>query len=543
MAGNVGGFTSQLKLEVDPAGFTAGISLLKRLHTELKNIKDIAGTLGNMKLTVKFDNGNVSEEAKKSLNQGRLTKEQQQILRSYRNENELSKEKKAEQSEQDKKERDQRKQSEDRLRDFGSTLKWTIGILATFGASLAALVFTNSKENTSTSLSAAGLNMSPVDMYLLKRIGNIFGNGNADAFDQPLKSLRAFETEPGLKGNLNSDMAVGLHTGLGLNINSSTFNEPVDQLMNRIANAFLSIQKTGSKEEKLKADAFVSQEFGEGFLNTLLGMFSQGITTMEGAMTQAGNATVTTSSDIKNSQNFNVQSNRFLADISDQANKLAISLENSLLPSLKMLNQWLEDNKDKIANTLVSTGKLIAGLVTMNPAMINEARDALVYGGKSNQERLIGLGILNDKGALDEKGVSLFNPLDITSFEDKAKKLESFESKLQSLIPKGSQYEYLKLGVENQVQQAHGDVYQAERNALKYLQSQPLPGSSQLFQMLGQLLGPSGNGNATQSDIEKKLQIGFDVKVESRDPETKVSFNQSTNIDKTTSRLSSYVSA
>lgn len=348
----VGGYTSVLELKPEEAGFNRANSLLKELYNNLKMVHDLAGNLGNMKLIVKFDNGQSSElnriaqeERRKQSEQNKILKEKERefklhgggVLNTYPKPKILDTD-----IERSKNEKESNKQ----LKDFASTLKWTIGVLFSFKSALALIqsVTENSNKQSSIVTQSMKYNTDPMAIQTLRRISQIYNKGDETGFNTILQKLFQFKYEPGLRGKLDTDTARDISNGLGTTINSEMFDkEPVMDIMFRIFKGYSEKQKSSDAGVRSRATLALESLFGDSGM--ALSLSSKGIDLQSAYNKNYGlsNDTTTGAMDVS------IESGRAMANFGTIWDKFMTQIGTSLLDPLKRVNDWLESNRTRIS--------------------------------------------------------------------------------------------------------------------------------------------------------------------------------------------------
>lgn len=463
MAGAVGGFTSKLSLEVE--GFDKATKALKSLYIELDKIKSLAGTLGKLNIKISIDNGDMAEAQKRAED----LKKKQREFKSKSGQTLISKleggigstdknalafdrekrkkeesDKKAldqERKDRDKKLKEAHKNTVDMLNGFGTALKWTAGIILTFGTALAVATVKNAKENTNTSNQAAGYGMSPIDLFKLQNVGKIYGNGDKEAFTQPLNALRTLKTEPIVAGDINSKMLSDLYQASGRTLDiqaltnrNNSVQDNLNQMYNTFSKAWSKASSSGNKEEQVKIAETLKSYFGEGFFNTIVGTSTSGIKTLSGATSEAAKGLATKPEDFPTNREFSKVSGKTLALLDSQLNAFLTELESDFITPLTNLNIWMTANKEAIRSFGKDLADLITGLFTLDFGKIGKSLQSIQWGGEKGSSLRKLLGWEDEKGAFK---APLNNPFDLlkneSDYSDIVKSLLSTQDKLKVL--------------------------------------------------------------------------------------------------------------
>ncbi len=367
----VGGYTSVLELKPEASGFNQANRLLKELYENLKNIKDIAGSLGNMKLTVKLDNGESSqqnqvlqEEKRKRAEENKALREAEKHFRT--NGGTLNVPGRAQVMDTDKEkakyEREQAKESNKQLKEFSSMLKWTVGVLATFKAALeiGKAISQNATVQSGVLNQSDKYGMDPMAMLTLRRVSTMYNpNHESTGFDNALQSLFNFKTDPGLKGQLDTGLALTMSQGLGTEITSGMFDkESMQSILFRVFKGYSERMKSTDRGVKDRANSALATLTGQSGADIGMMLASQGISLEQAFRGQAGNVTNTTGSQREVSIEIGELSANFQQVWDDFMSKMG----RNLLDPMKKINAWLETNRGVIENFT----SFLANVFTLN---------------------------------------------------------------------------------------------------------------------------------------------------------------------------------
>jgi hypothetical protein len=353
----VGGYTSVLELKPEASGFNQANKLLKELYDNLKNIKDIAGSLNNMKLTVKLDDGQSSqanhamqEEKRKRAEENRLLREWEKKVRTSGGT--LSTPGRADVMDTDKEKAkyDKAKEANNLLKDFSTMLKWTIGVLSTFKAALelGKAISNNATVQSGVLNQADKYGMDPMAMLTLRRISTIYNpNHESTGFDNALQNLFNFKTDPGLKGQLDTGLALTMSQGLGTEITSGMFDkESMQSILFRVFKGYSEKMKNGTRGDKDRANSALATLTGQSGADIGLMLSSQGKSLEQAFRDQAGNITNTTGSQ----REVSIEIGESIANFQQIWDSFMSKLGKNLLEPLKKVNDWLEANRGTIEN-------------------------------------------------------------------------------------------------------------------------------------------------------------------------------------------------
>ena len=396
----VGGFTSILELKPEVGGFNTANDLLIKLYNNLKKIKDLAGNLGNMKLTIKLDNGEVSEASRIAQEERRKIAEQKRILREKEKEFKLhgggvlngEASPRAKLSEMQMPNERYVKESNKQLSDFASMIKWTIGVLATFKGALelGKAVVNNASVQSSILNQGDKFGMSPMAMLTMKRVAGIYdstGNHDINSLDPAMEKLFGFMNDPALRGTLDTQAAKDLNNGLGFSVTSDTFNgkESLQSVMFRMFKGFAQAMK--SKDSKVRSKAMRSMESlaGPSGLAVAQMLSSQGLdleTAYNNNLGKTGDPT-------KGAREQSIVFGTTIADFSAIWEKFMSQIGNSLLEPFKKINKILEDNREGIASFTQNFANIIGflgSLVTRDIGEISKAANNFNESNKKTEE-------------------------------------------------------------------------------------------------------------------------------------------------------------
>lgn len=421
----VGGYTSVLELKPEEAGFNRANALLKELYSNLKMVHDLAGNLGNMKLTIKFDNGQTSEVNRIAQEERKKQSEQNKILREKEREFKLhgggvlNTYPKPVILDTDKEKAKFEKDSNKELKEFASMLKWTIGVLATFKAALelGKAVSQNASTQSSVLNQSDLFGIDPNKMLSLRRVSQIYStNHNQESLNETLNKLFEFKTNPGLRGQLDSGLALDLSQGLGVSITSEMFDkESMESILMRVFKGYAQKQKSHDRGTRDRANLALKTLTGDSGLDLGLMLSSQGLDLQGAVNQQSGNVNPTT----VGQRQVSIEIGKTLADFTTITDEFLSQLGNNLLPGLKHMNEFLESHRKDIAGITDALAKSIAfifDLVTLNwgDAMkiampdrsaedLDKASKAFGLSGFDQAKRFRDLGILSN-GPYDTNG-------------------------------------------------------------------------------------------------------------------------------------------
>lgn len=452
MPGPVGGFTSVLEIKPDAAGFNASISLLNSLYDQLKKIKDLAGNIGNMKLTVKFEGlENSSDQANKVKAQKERELRSQGLMPVKLNRESINpsmsikkhwREVEEQNNDAWKQKNQKQKETNKNLTDFSSALKWLTGLL--LSGEFARSVFKSMESQQATAFGASGFNMSPKAYYDLQNVSRVFANDKGTSFDSLLNKLQGFQTNPQLRGDLDKNFATLLKTGAGVNVDTDFIGKTYEQNLTNISNSLL--KRMNSKDDKTRLGAIeTAKELG--IFDVLQGVNTNGGGSIGSAIGK--NNAMTVGVDFSASSKVLTELNETFLFFKNQMDHLTSNLSEDILSPMKRINDFLSSNKDTFKEVGDEIGDLLGLLVSLlsgdanNMMMIFNKRQKSLDDnnekilGKTKAGQLKSLGIsptfdLNDK--LDkniENDLTRFNKIqsklmksgsDVTGLSDSVKK-------------------------------------------------------------------------------------------------------------------------